>query len=149
LDGETAGDLGHGGEKRECAGAILDSLVGDSSDAFFEGGVGELVERGEVKVGEEDEAVSEVVVLLFDGLFDLDDHLGGAPEVGGVADDFGADGLVVIVREAGELAGVVLDEHLVAGLGEGLGTGGGYDYSALVIFDFLGYTNNHFAEDLA
>src|SRR6185437_3093833 len=88
LDGETAGDLGHGGEEGEGVGAVFDGLVGDAGYAFFEEDVGEFLERGEVEIGEEDEAVAEVVVLLLDGLLDLDDHLGGAPEVGGVANDF-------------------------------------------------------------
>src|SRR6185437_9596300 len=143
LDGEAAGDLGHGGEEREGVGAVLDGLVGDASDAPFQQDVGEFLERGEVEVGEEDEAVAEVVVLLLDGFLDLDDHLGGAPEVSGVADDFGADGLVVVVGEAGEVAGVVLDEHLVAGLGEGLSPGGGNADAAFVILNLFGDTDNH------
>src|SRR5580658_224842 len=143
LDGETAGDLGHGGEEREGAGAVFYGLVGDAGDALFEEDVGQLLERGEVEVSEEDKAIAEVVVLLFDRLFDLDDHLGGAPEVGGVADDFGSDGLVVVVGEAGELAGVGLDEHLVAGLGKGLGTGRSNADAGFVIFNLFGDTDNH------
>ena len=143
LDGEAAGDLGHGGEEREGAGAVFDGLVGDAGDALFEEDVGEFLERGEVQIGEEDEAVAEVVVLLFDGFLDLDDHLGGAPEVGGVADDLGADGLVIVVGEAGELAGVVFDEHLVAGFGERFGAGGSNADAGFVIFNLFGDTDNH------
>src|SRR6185437_2136338 len=143
LDGEAAGDLGHGGEQGQGAGAVLDGLVGDAGDALFQQDVGEFLERGEVEVGKEDEAVAEVVVLLLDGFLDLDDHLGGAPEVGGVANDFGADGLVIVVGEAGEMAGVVLDEHLVAGFGEGLGSGWSNADAGFVIFNLFWDTDNH------
>ena len=101
------------------------------------------VERGEVEVGEEDEAFAEVDVLLFDGLLDLDDHVGVAPDVAGVADDLCADGLVVVVGEGGKRAGVVFDEHLVAGFDEGFDACWGYAYAALVVFHFLGYADDH------
>src|SRR6185437_10292373 len=60
LDGEAAGYLGHGCKEWEGVSAVLDGLVGDAGDALFEQDVGEFGERGEVKVGEEDEAVAEV-----------------------------------------------------------------------------------------
>ncbi len=66
-----------------------------------------------------------------------------------MADDLGADGLIIVVGEAGEMAGVVLDEHLVAGLGEGLGARGGDADAAFVILNLFGDTDNHSAEDLA
>ena len=68
-----------------------------------------------MEVGEEDKAIAEVPVLLFDGLLDLDDHVSEAPDIVSGADDLGSVGLVVVVRHRGERAGVVLDEHLVAG----------------------------------
>jgi len=96
-----------------------------------------------MEVGEEDEALAEPGVLLFDGLFDLDDHVGVAPDVAGVANDFCADGLVVGVGEAGEGAGVGFYEDLVAGVYEGFDARGGDAYTALVVFDFLGYADDH------
>ena len=60
LDGEAAGDFGHGGEQGKGAGAVADGLVGDAGDLVGEQGVGEVRERGEVQVGEEDEAFAEV-----------------------------------------------------------------------------------------
>ena len=73
-----------------------------------------------MEVGEEDEAFAEVLVLLFDGLLDLDDHLGEAPDVVGRADDLGAGGLVLVVGHGGERAGVMLDEDFVSGFDQGL-----------------------------
>ena len=120
LDGHAAGDFAHGGEQRERAGAVADGLVGDAGDLLFEQRVGEFGQRGEVEVGEEDEAFAEVPVLLLDGLLDLDDHVGEAPDVVGGADDLGAGGLVFVVGHGGESAGVVLDENFVAGLDQSL-----------------------------
>ncbi len=102
-----------------------------------------LADGGEVEVGEEDQAGAEVGVLLFDGLLDLDDHVGGVPDAGGVGDDFGADGLVFLVGEGGEGAGVVLDEHLVAGVDKGFGAGWGDADAAFVVFYFLGDADDH------
>ena len=126
LDGHAAGDLGHGGEQRERAGAVADGLVGDAGDVLFEEHVGEFGERGEMEVGEEDEAFAEVVVLLLDGLLDLDDHVGGAPEVvwRGRRSRRRRSG----TRRRGSRRGapaLCFDEHFVAGFGEGFDSGGG------------------------
>ena len=148
LDGHAAGDFAHRGEQRQRAGAVADRLVGDAGDLLFEQRVGELGKRREVEVGEEDEAFAEVAVLLLDGLLDLDDHVGEAPDVVGGADDLGAVGLVLVVGHGGESAGVVLDEDLVAGLDQGLDAGGSDADAALVIFYFFGNANNHFRSPL-
>ena len=143
LDGEAAGDLGHGGEEGKGAGAVAHGLVGDAGDLVGEEGVGELAERCEVEVGEEDEAGAEVGIFLGDGLFDLDDHVGGAPDAGGVGDDFSADGLVFGVGEGGQGSCAGFDEDLVAGVDKGFGAGWGYAYAAFVVFDFLGDADDH------
>ncbi len=96
-----------------------------------------------MEIGEEDEAFAEVLVLLLDGLLDLDDHLGEAPDVVGRADDLGAGGLIFVVGHGGERAGVVLDEDLVSSFDQGFYASWGYAYTALVVFHFLGYTDNH------
>ena len=96
-----------------------------------------------MEVGEEDEALAEVAVLLFDGLLDLDDHVGEAPDVVSGADDLGAGGLVVVVGEGGEGSGVVLDEDGVAGFDEGFDACGGDADAAFVVFDFLGDADDH------
>ena len=143
LDAHAAGNLAHGGEQRKSAHAVADGLVSDAGDFFVEQGVGELAERGEMEVGEEDEAFAEVAILFVGGLLDFDDHVGEAPDVISGADDLGAGSLEVIVGEGGERAGVGLDEHLVAIFREGFDSGRGDAYAALVIFDFLGYANGH------
>ena len=120
LDGHAAGDFAHGGEERECASAVANGLVGDAGDLLFEQRVGEVGERREMQIGEEDEALAEVAVFFFDWLFDLDDHVGEPPDVVGGADDLGAGGLVFVVGHGGERSGVVLDQHLVAGFDERL-----------------------------
>ena len=96
-----------------------------------------------MEVGEEHQARAEVGILLRDRLFDLDDHVGEAPDVGGVGDDLRANGLILLVGEGGQGACVVLDEDLVASVYQGFGAGRGYAYAAFVVFYFLGYADNH------
>ncbi len=144
LDGHASGDFAHGGEERERAGAVADGLVGDAGDLLFEQRVGEFGQGREVEIGEEDEALAEVAVLRFDGLLDLDDHVGEAPDVVGGADDLGAGGLVFVVGHGGERSGVMLDEDLVAGFDQGFDAGGRNADAALVIFYFFGNADNHF-----
>jgi hypothetical protein len=143
LNGEPAGDFGHGSEQGEGSGFVLDGFVGDSGDFFGKQSVGELAQGGKVQVGEEDQVFAEVIILGRGGLFDLDDHVGVAPDVVGFTDDLCANGLIFVVGEGREGSGVVFDEDLVAGVDEGLYTGGGYAYAALVVFHFLGYTDDH------
>ncbi len=122
---------------------VTDGFVGDASDFLLEELIGELGERGEVKVGKEDKARTEEDVLLLDGLFDLDDHFGVVPDFGCIAGDFGSSGLVFVVSECGEFAGVGFDEDFVPGGGEFLCSGGGDADAALVVFDFPGYSDDH------
>ena len=99
--------------------------------------------RGEVEVGEEDQAGAEVGVLLFHRFLDLDDHVGGVPDAGGVGHDFGAYGEVVFVGEGREGTGVVLDEDLMAGVDKGFGAGWGDADAAFVVFYFPGDADDH------
>jgi hypothetical protein len=84
-----------------------------------------------------------VAVLLLDGLFDLDDHVGEVPDVVGGADDLSAGGLVLVIGQGGEFAGVVFDEDGVAAGDERVDAGGGDADAAFVVFDFLGNADDH------
>ena len=87
LDAHASGDFAHGREQGQGALAVADGFIGDADDLGLEELVGENGKRSEVKVGEEDQAFAEVDVLLLDGLLDLDDHVGFAPDIAGVAND--------------------------------------------------------------
>ncbi len=96
-----------------------------------------------MEIGEENEAFAEVLVLLFDGLLDLDDHLGETPDVVGRTCDLRACCLILLVGHGGECACLLLDEDFVSGFDQGLDACRGYAYAALVILHFPGHTNNH------
>ena len=67
-----------------------------------------------MQIGKQDEAFAKVGILLLDRLFDLDDRLGLAPDVAGIANDLGTGILVLGVGKAGQLASVSFDQHLVS-----------------------------------
>ena len=71
-----------------------------------------------MQIGEEHEAFAEVDILRFDGLLDLDDHIGFAPDKARVADNLRAGVLVLRIEETRLRAGLRFDEDCVAGLGE-------------------------------
>lgn len=64
LGGHPPRHLAHGDEEGEGAVGKLDGLVGDARDPATEHGLGEAAVRGQVKVGEEDEALPQEAVLL-------------------------------------------------------------------------------------
>ena len=114
LRAEAAGDLGHRGEQRERAVAELDGLVGDAGDLVVKQRVGAGLVRGQVQVGEEDQARAHPVVLLGDRLLDLEHHVGDAPDLVGVWDDGRAGRDVGVVGELRASARVLLQVDLVA-----------------------------------
>lgn len=114
LRGQTARDLGHRGEQRERAVGELDRLVGDGGGAGLQQGVRALAGGREVQVGEERLVLAEAVVLLRDRLLDLEQQVGGGPDLVGGAEDLGTGRDVLGVRDRGTHTGVLLDEDLVA-----------------------------------
>lgn len=99
---------------RESACAVTDGFVGDAGDFGGQEFVGEGGEGSEVEVGKENQAFAEVDVFFFDWFFDFDDHVSVAPDVVRCANDFGACGLVFVVGEGGEVAGLGLHQDGVA-----------------------------------
>ncbi|GAA3240026.1 hypothetical protein GCM10020256_61690 [Streptomyces thermocoprophilus] len=125
LRGEAARDLGHRGEQRQGAAGQLDGLVGDGGGAGRDERVGALLGGGQVQVGEEDLVLAEAVVLLGDGLLDLQQQVGGGPHLVGRLQDLGAGGDVLLVRDRRADTGVALDDHLVAVAHQLVHAGGG------------------------
>ena len=125
------------------SGAVANGLVGDADDFFLQQLVGERGNGCQVQIGEEHQAFAEEDVFLLDGLLDLDDHVGVAPHVVGGADDFRAGGLILVVGEGREVAGMGLHQDLVPGIAESFYAGRGNADTALVVFDFFGNSNDH------
>jgi hypothetical protein len=96
-----------------------------------------------VQVGEERKFRAKVIVLARNGLLDLDHHLGVGPDVIRLADDLRSNGLVFVIGKAGERTGVVLDKDLMACIDKRSHTRRGDADTRLMVFDFLGNTDNH------
>ena len=111
---EPAGDLGHRGQQRQRAVGQLDGLVGDRGDAGVDQRIGALARGGQVQVGEQRLPGSHPVVLLGDGLLDLQDQLTGGPHLVGGVQDGGAGALELLVGDRGAEARVPLDVDLMA-----------------------------------
>ena len=78
------------------------------------------------------------MVLLLDGLLDLEDDVRAAPDLVGVVDDEGALGAVVVVADGGAGAGPGLDEDLVAVGAQLVDPRGGERDAVLVVLDLCG-----------
>src|SRR5439155_12728350 len=114
---EPAGDLAHRREQWQRTVVRLDGLVGHAGRAALGERAGQLFARGEMQVGEQDEALPEQLVLGGQRLLDLQEEVGLAPDLVGGA-ELCADRLVVVVVERAAAAGTGLDEHFMAALDE-------------------------------
>ena len=114
LRGEAAGHLGHRGEQGQRAVGSFHGFVGEGDDLSLEQFASELLGGGQVQVGEQELALAHELVLRRERLLDLKDHVGLAPDIGGVLNDARADVSVGLVRDRRAFARARLDEHLVA-----------------------------------
>ena len=99
--------------------------------------------RREVQVGEEHLLLAHAVVLLGDGLLDLQDQVAGLPDVVGGRQDRGAGSDELVVGDGRADAGVGLDEDLVAVAGELVHAGRRDGDSVLVVLDLAGDADLH------
>ncbi|CAM5348720.1 hypothetical protein SAURM35S_00072 [Streptomyces aurantiogriseus] len=143
LGGEPARDLGHRGEQRQCAAGQLDRLVGDRRGAGLQEGVRALLGGGQVQVGEERLVLAEAVVLLGDGLLDLQQQVGGGPHLVGGLQDLGTGGDVLVVRDRRTDTGVAFDDDLVAVAHQLVHAGRGDGHPELVVLDLAGDADLH------
>jgi len=116
------GHLRHRGQQRQRPVGQLDGLVGDGRDPRVEQRVGAFQGCGKVQVGEQDLALAQPVILLGDGLLDLEDQLGLLPHVLDRRERR-ALARVLLVADAAAEAGAVLDQHAVLALDQGAGAG--------------------------
>ena len=143
LGRHAAGDLAHGDEQRQRAVGQLHGLVGDGGDLRVEEHAGEVRQGGEVEVREQRLVVAYVGVLGEERLFDLDDQLGPVPDLGCVAQHLRAGGAVRPVAGKNARTGAALDEHLVAGIDEGVRALGSQADAELLVLDLADGANDH------
>ncbi len=139
----AARDLGHRRQQRQRPVVRRDRLVGHAGDLALEEHVGQGPRRGEVKVGVQDLAGAQPLVLGADRLLDLDDHLGFPEDLVGRPQDPRARGFELIVGDARAHARLVLDQHRVPGRLEGLDARRHQADPILVVFDLLGQPDDH------
>lgn len=118
LGGEPPGDFAHGAKQRQGFIGELDGLVGDGGDALFEEDGQQLRHSGQVKVCVNGLVVLDAGVLVGQGFFDLDDHLGRGPHVVGGGEELCACVEEVVVGDVAAQASALLDKDGVASLYE-------------------------------
>ncbi|GAA3497034.1 hypothetical protein GCM10019016_041350 [Streptomyces prasinosporus] len=77
------------------------------------------------------------------GLLDLEQQVGGGPDLVGGVQDLAARGDVLAVRDRGADAGAALDDDLVAVAHELVHAGGGDGHPELVVLDLAGDADLH------
>ena len=96
-----------------------------------------------MQIGIEDLTFAHQAIFLGNRLFDLDDHLGRAPDLGGRIDDFGACGLKFFVGDAGADAGIFFDKDFVTSRNQLLDAAGDDGDAVFAVFDFLWHADDH------
>ena len=145
LGRQAAGDLRHGVEQRQPTGRQLHRLVGDAGDLAVDQLLGEGLVGGQVEVGEQGQALVHAVVLLRDGLLDLEHHLGVVPDLVGTVEDLGAGRRELGVVDLRPHARALLDVHVVPVRGQLVHADGRDRHAVLVVLDFLRDADLHWA----
>ncbi|MNY19069.1 hypothetical protein D3C86_1524850 [compost metagenome] len=142
LHGHASGHFTHGSEQRKCP-SVHNRFISDGEDAFvFQRGSQRRL-RCQVQVSEEDQTWTEVAVFAFERLFDLHDHLCGSPYSGGFSNQLSTGCSILFIQESAACSGSGFHQHFMS---IGYQT---YDScrcngdTVFVIFNFLGYSNNH------
>ncbi len=97
----------------------------------------------QVQVGEQQLTRSEQLALLRLGLLHLHYHLGPGEDLRRAGHQFGTGCLVLGVGQPDRLASLLLHQHLVSPGRQLLHSGGSHADPVFMVFDFLGYANNH------
>ncbi len=96
-----------------------------------------------MQVGEQNLAFAQHLALARLRLLDLDDHFGALEDLFRRADDLRAILHVDLVADADAIAGVGLDQHLVAVLDRLAHARRRHADAVFVVLDFLGYAYQH------
>src|SRR3954451_14904664 len=130
-------DLAHRREQREAPLGVLDGLVGDAGRTGLAESSRQIGRRGQVQVRKQGHARTKPLHLLGLRFLDPQDELGLAPDLV-ERDDPGALRLVVGIADRAALAGALLNQNLVAVLGELASSDGRQRDAVLVVLDLGG-----------
>jgi len=144
LDGHSAGNFTHGRQQGQCAVRQLHGFVSYAHHLFLQQRPGQFGLRSQVQVGEKYLALFEQVVFGGLGLFNLDDHVRGLEDFGCGVDYACAGGRIALVAKAAAHSGGLFHQYLMSFPDQGVGPGRSQRHPVFVVFDLLGYANNHF-----
>ncbi len=142
LDGQSAGDLGHGHQQGQIAAFVRDGFVGDADGAHPGHRLDDIGTRHQMQIGEQHLVVADELECRRLRFLHFQ-HQVGVPGVGGGRDDAGAHGLVRGVGEAGPQACAFLHHHVMAGPGERGGTCRREAHAVFVVLRFLWNADAH------
>ncbi len=143
LDGEAAGDLGHGGQAGQGTVRFLDGFIGNGLYLALEQGVHLFLVRGQVEVSVEDQSVMEEGIFLLQGLLDFDHHIHQVPDIGRVVDQGSAGVHIFIVGETGADAGSLFHVDMVARGHIGFDVVGGQAHAVFIVLDLFDTADLH------
>ena len=121
----------------------MDGFVGHAANLGLQHAVGQLRQRREVQISEQDQAGAQMAVLLRLRLFDLDHQVGAPPDFRGSGQDDRAGPDVLLVGEHATSAGGGLDQNLVARFAQRRHAAGHEADAGFVVFYFFGDAYDH------
>jgi hypothetical protein len=133
----------HRREQRQ-RGVAGDRLVRDAGDVLLHQRGGEIGNRREVEIREEELAVLEAIEIGLDRLFDLHDHVSRVIDLVRRRKDLAAREDVFVVGETAAVACALLDEDFMSVGGEVLHAGRDHAHAVFVVFDLGRYADTHF-----
>jgi hypothetical protein len=100
LHAHASGNLANRRQQGQSAGLVTHGFIGNADDFGTEKFLRQLGQRSEMEISEENKPLAEKLVLRLDRFLDLDDQLGLAPHMAGLANNLGTSVLVLGVGEA-------------------------------------------------
>ncbi len=135
--------LGHGRQQRQTATLVGHRLVGDGHRPRVDQQLGLHRIRRQVQIGKEQLTGAQQFTLLRLGLLHLHYHLGPGEYLSRTRHQFSTGSLVLGIGQPDRLASLLLHQYLVSPGRQLLHSGGSHADPVFMVFDFLGYANNH------
>ena len=122
---------------------VADGLVGNAGDGVLQQLLCKLGKRRQVKIGEEDKVLAQVLELAGNGFLDFDHHVRLLPNLISGGGDLGAGLFIVGVGHGRELTGGSLDQHVVTSVYQGLNARWHDANPRLVVLTLFRDADNH------
>ncbi len=133
----------HRSEEWQRAISGLNGFVSDADNFALHKGLREALVSSKVQVCVENLTFAKERVFFRKRLFHFDDHVGLVENFFRCLEDRRACFAIVVVRNAGTDACIVLDENFVAGMGQSANARNHHTDAVLFILNFLWYADDH------